>query len=35
MKTVLYCRVSTIDQTLDHQLTQAQQVGFKPDSGAV
>src|SRR5580704_12194638 len=31
MKTVLYCRVSTIDQTLDHQLTQAQQVGFKPD----
>jgi putative DNA-invertase from lambdoid prophage Rac len=31
MKTVLYCRVSTIDQTVDHQLTQAQQVGFKPD----
>jgi hypothetical protein len=31
MKTVLYCRVSTIDQTVDHQLTQAQQAGFKPD----
>jgi putative DNA-invertase from lambdoid prophage Rac len=31
MKTVLYCRVSTIDQTVDHQLTQAQQNGFTPD----
>ena len=31
MKTVLYCRVSTIDQTVDHQLTQAHQNGFKPD----
>jgi putative DNA-invertase from lambdoid prophage Rac len=31
MKTVLYCRVSTIDQTLDHQRTQALQVGFTPD----
>ena len=31
MKTVLYCRVSTIDQTLEHQRTQARQNGFKPD----
>jgi putative DNA-invertase from lambdoid prophage Rac len=31
MKTVLYCRVSTIDQTVEHQLTQAHQNGFKPD----
>ena len=31
MKTVLYCRVSTLDQTLDHQRTQAEQAGFKPD----
>jgi putative DNA-invertase from lambdoid prophage Rac len=31
MKTVLYCRVSTVDQTLDHQRTQALQVGFTPD----
>ena len=31
MKTVLYCRVSTVDQTLDHQRTQALQVGFAPD----
>src|SRR6476661_10217645 len=31
MKTVLYCRVSTVDQTLDHQRTQALQVGFKSD----
>jgi putative DNA-invertase from lambdoid prophage Rac len=31
MKTVLYCRVSTADQTLDHQKTQAEQAGFKPD----
>ena len=23
MKTILYCRVSTSDQTLDHQVTQA------------
>lgn len=27
-KTVLYARVSTIDQTLDHQRTQAEQAGF-------
>jgi putative DNA-invertase from lambdoid prophage Rac len=31
MTTVLYCRVSTVDQTLEHQRTQAHQVGFKPD----
>jgi putative DNA-invertase from lambdoid prophage Rac len=31
MKTVLYCRVSTLDQTVDHQLTQAHQNGFNPD----
>jgi putative DNA-invertase from lambdoid prophage Rac len=31
MKTVLYCRVSTIDQTLDHQKTQAEKAGFRPD----
>jgi putative DNA-invertase from lambdoid prophage Rac len=31
METVLYCRVSTVDQTLDHQRTQALQVGFTPD----
>ena len=31
MKTVLYCRVSTLDQTLEHQRTQAHQNGFKPD----
>jgi putative DNA-invertase from lambdoid prophage Rac len=31
MKTVLYCRVSTIDQTFEHQRIQAEQAGFKPD----
>jgi putative DNA-invertase from lambdoid prophage Rac len=31
VKTVLYCRVSTVDQTLDHQQTPAVQVGFAPD----
>jgi putative DNA-invertase from lambdoid prophage Rac len=31
MKTVLYCRVSTVDQMLDHQVTQAKQAGFVPD----
>src|SRR5262245_34274885 len=30
-KTVLYARVSTVDQTLDHQRTQAEQAGFKLD----
>jgi putative DNA-invertase from lambdoid prophage Rac len=31
MKTVLYCRVSTLDQTLEHQRTQAEQAGFTAD----
>jgi hypothetical protein len=31
MKTVLYCRVSTLDQNLEHQRVQAEQAGFKPD----
>jgi DNA invertase Pin-like site-specific DNA recombinase len=31
MKTVLYCRVSTIDQTLVHQRSQAEAAGFRPD----
>jgi DNA invertase Pin-like site-specific DNA recombinase len=31
MKTVLYARVSTADQTLDHQRTQAEAAGFKID----
>jgi DNA invertase Pin-like site-specific DNA recombinase len=31
MKTVLYCRVSTADQTLDHQRTMAEAAGFCPD----
>ena len=31
MKTVLYARVSTLDQTLEHQRIQAEQAGFKPD----
>jgi putative DNA-invertase from lambdoid prophage Rac len=31
MKTVLYCRVSTADQTLEHQLTQAEATGFRFD----
>jgi DNA invertase Pin-like site-specific DNA recombinase len=31
MKTVLYCRVSTVDQTVEHQRTQALQVGFVLD----
>jgi DNA invertase Pin-like site-specific DNA recombinase len=30
MKTVLYCRVSTLDQTLAHQRSQAEAAGFKP-----
>jgi len=28
MKTILYCRVSTSDQTLDHQVTQAHAAGL-------
>jgi DNA invertase Pin-like site-specific DNA recombinase len=31
MKTVLYCRVSTLDQTLAHQRSQAEAAGFRPD----
>ena len=31
MKTVLYCRVSTLDQTLDHQRIQAEAAGFRLD----
>jgi putative DNA-invertase from lambdoid prophage Rac len=31
MTTVLYCRVSTVDQTLEHQRTHAHQNGFTPD----
>ena len=31
MKTVLYCRVSTVDQTLEHQRTQAEKAGFRAD----
>jgi putative DNA-invertase from lambdoid prophage Rac len=31
MQTILYARVSTVDQTLDHQRTQAQAAGFKID----
>jgi DNA invertase Pin-like site-specific DNA recombinase len=31
MKTILYCRVSTSDQTLDHQVTHARAAGFAID----
>jgi len=31
MATILYARVSTLDQTADHQLTQAEAAGFKID----
>jgi DNA invertase Pin-like site-specific DNA recombinase len=31
MKTVLYARVSTVDQTIDHQRTQAEATGFRID----
>ena len=31
MKTVLYCRVSTADQTLDHQRVQAEAAGYRFD----
>jgi putative DNA-invertase from lambdoid prophage Rac len=31
MRTVLYCRVSTVDQTIEHQKSQAIAAGFKPD----
>ena len=31
MKTVLYARVSTAEQTIDHQRTQAEAAGFRID----
>lgn len=31
-KTILYARVSTADQTIDHQLVQAEAAGFKVDA---
>jgi DNA invertase Pin-like site-specific DNA recombinase len=31
LKTILYARVSTKDQTLEHQITQAKATGFKVD----
>ena len=31
MTTILYARVSTADQTIDHQATQARQAGFAID----
>src|SRR5258708_3372840 len=31
MKTILYCRVSTSDEILDHQVTQARAAGFTID----
>jgi len=31
MKTILYARVSTVDQTIEHQLEQAEAVGFNVD----
>jgi putative DNA-invertase from lambdoid prophage Rac len=31
MATVLYARVSTSEQTIDHQRTQAEKAGFKLD----
>jgi putative DNA-invertase from lambdoid prophage Rac len=35
MKTVLYCRVSTVDQTLEHQRTQAEAAGYRFDEVVV
>ena len=35
MKTVLYARVSTLDQTLEHQRTQAEAVGYRFDEVVV
>ena len=32
MKTILYCRVSTSDQTLDHQVTQARAAKMGPSA---
>jgi len=31
MQTILYSRVSTSDQTVEHQTAQAEQAGFKID----
>ena len=35
MKTVLYCRVSTADQTLEHQRSQAEAAGYRFDEVVV
>ena len=35
MKTVLYCRVSTADQTLEHQRIQAEAAGYRFDEVVV
>jgi DNA invertase Pin-like site-specific DNA recombinase len=35
MKTVLYCRVSTADQTLEHQRSQAETAGYRFDDVVV
>jgi putative DNA-invertase from lambdoid prophage Rac len=35
MRTVLYCRVSTADQTLEHQRTHAEAVGYRFDEVVV
>jgi hypothetical protein len=35
MKTVLYCRVSTVDQTLEHQRSQAEAAGYRFDEVVV
>ena len=35
MKTVLYCRVSTADQTLEHQRVQAEAAGYRFDEVVV
>ena len=35
MATILYARVSTVDQTVEHQETQARQAGFKIDQVVV
>jgi putative DNA-invertase from lambdoid prophage Rac len=35
MRTVLYCRVSTSDQTLDHQRSQAEAAGYRFDEVVV
>jgi DNA invertase Pin-like site-specific DNA recombinase len=35
MRTILYCRVSTADQTLEHQRTQAKAAGYRFDEVVV